>query len=807
MEIVRTKIIIPKRRSDLLSRPRLLQLFHNLDEYKLSILTAPPGYGKTSLLIDAAHTLGVPFCWYTLDALDQDTTRFLTHFIASIKQRFKRFGQQSLALLENARSDLDIDQLTTVLTNEIFETISGRFIVAIDDYHLVDQNQEINYFVNQFTQFVDDNCHLAISSRVPLPLPDLSLFIVRGQANGISFEELAFNKSEIQLLMLRNYDTQLTDNEADSLHRETEGWITGLLLSSQVQQQHEMVDRLRLARASGIGLYDYLADQVLNQQPEPVREFLLQSSLLEEFNAALCERVYGSHHDWPQLITTLLQTNLFVIPVENDEGLWIRYHHLFQEFLRNRMEQHHPARAKQIRQRLAEIYMEQEQWERAYDLYRQLNDTPKIIDLIKRANYSLLKNGHQATLVKWIDALDDFRSEPEIMALRGFLTINFGQNGTGPNPGLLYLDRAVEALRDSPVKLSQVLIWRARVNYVRANYAVSLQDIDKALELLLIDEQTNLYVDALRYKGMNLIDLGRPSEAIALLEEAATVCDETTFSYINMALGIAYENTGSYEAAKRTYNKALAYWNETHNGPLQAFVLNNIAVIQHYSGNYVDAATCLEQSIYYSRQYGNKHSEATAIVSLCDLYKDLDISTEIIEALETTQGLVTEIGDMFLQFYIHLLRAFAQKANPEAQLASLRQARDLAEASNSNYQLGLYKRVAGQLVLATQPQQAISLLTSAIEEHFDQTQKVELAVTKFFLAIAYKIIHNDELATFYLQKTLELAKQLESQHLLIVSGRSARLWLESFLDYGEFRQIVSTYLQKIDDFDDNIPRL
>ena len=138
--VINTKIVVPRRRADLLSRQRLIDLLNELLELKLVIVAAPAGYGKTSLLVDYFAASGLPPCWLSLDPLDQDIPRFLAHFIACIRARFPRFGKVSLGVLQNTDQDqLNLDALVAVIANDAYQNISEHFAVVIDDYHLVEE--------------------------------------------------------------------------------------------------------------------------------------------------------------------------------------------------------------------------------------------------------------------------------------------------------------------------------------------------------------------------------------------------------------------------------------------------------------------------------------------------------------------------------------------------------------------------------------------------------------------------------------------------------------------------------------------
>src|SRR5665811_349896 len=172
--VTRTRILVPRRRLELLSRPRLLNGLFEMMDNKLIIVAAPAGYGKTSLLIDIAHHTELPVCWYSLDLLDQDLLRFAAHFIAALNLRVPKFGDASRAVSQNMTQErINLDLLISSIINDAFENIPEHFIVVLDDYHLVDDSKLINQFVSRFIQEVDENCHLIIASRTLISLPDM----------------------------------------------------------------------------------------------------------------------------------------------------------------------------------------------------------------------------------------------------------------------------------------------------------------------------------------------------------------------------------------------------------------------------------------------------------------------------------------------------------------------------------------------------------------------------------------------------------------------------------------------------------
>jgi ATP/maltotriose-dependent transcriptional regulator MalT len=229
-----TKVILPQRRKDLFTRQRLINLLYDLMDEKLVLVIAPAGYGKTSLLIDFASQVDLPVCWYAVDELDQTAERFFSYFIAALHRRFPEFGDASKAAVRALNPfNPDINQLVSVIVNDAYVHIREHFLIILDDYHLVNNVKEIQTFINRFINESAENCHLILSSRTLLSLPNLPLLVARSQVGGMGFEELAFRADEIQSFVLQYYHVTLSDSASQDLARDTEGWITGLMLSAR----------------------------------------------------------------------------------------------------------------------------------------------------------------------------------------------------------------------------------------------------------------------------------------------------------------------------------------------------------------------------------------------------------------------------------------------------------------------------------------------------------------------------------------------------------------------------------------------
>ncbi|MBE3118231.1 MAG: tetratricopeptide repeat protein, partial [Candidatus Atribacteria bacterium] len=728
--ISRTKIIIPALRPEVLRRARLLARFDDLLEKKLIIMTAPAGYGKTSLLVDFARQSEMPVCWLSLDALDKDPQRFIAYLIAALAERFPNFGKRSNAVLRTVTSfEQDSERLLSSLINEMDDQIDEHFALVVDDYYFVDFIPHIRDLFSRFVSLVGENCHVILASRRLPTLPDITLMVARQQVSGFDLEELAFRPDEIRTLFKKNYGVKLADDATEELVRQTEGWITGLLLSTTEAARRVpdpstaalRASRTRTARATGVDLAVYLDQQVLSQQPPELHQFLLQTSLLEEFDADLCEAVLGAG-DWKKLIEKVKRNSLFVLPV-GPQGKWLRYHHLFGEFLQERILQESPETANTILARLADVYEERRQWEKAYALTRQLGNPDALAGLVERVGTLVLLSEHLITLQSWLDVFPAalLEKRPVLLSLKGTL---LGALGDG-RAALPLLDRAIAMFQNASdlPGLSLTLVRRAAARRIVGDYSGAIQDADEVFQLGKKSPALKMEIaEAARFKGICLFRLGQVEEAARFLEDSLhrfeLLGEAEGIARLQMDLGWVCQETGKHAAAAQFYQKALAEWKRENNLYSQAYALNNLAVLYYMQGDYELAVRTLEEGLACARQGGFRWQEAMQLASLGDVLSDLDEYESAHQTYATATGLAQQVSYQFLVNYLLLAQARLARLRGRFKEAHshLQEVRPLIQAAGSNHESGLLYLESGCLSLAeTHLQPALSELQSALD--------------------------------------------------------------------------------------------
>ncbi len=813
LPISRTKITIPALRPEILHRARLLALFDDLLDKKLIIVAAPAGYGKTTLLVDFARQSHMPVCWLSLDALDKDPQRFCAYLIAALENRFPKFGKESRGVLRSLTGrEQETEHLLSALVNEIDGQIDEHFALVVDDYQFVDGVSAIRDLFSRFIFLAGENCHVVLSSRRLPTLPDITLMVARQQVTGFDLEQLAFQPSEIRSLFELDYGITLPENSLQELMHQTEGWITGLHLSASIATR-TIPDLTKAARTAGVDLADYLDQQVLSQQSEEVRDFLLRSSLLEEFDADLCAEVFGPGH-WKRLLRTVQQNNLFVLSVGN-EGKFLRYHHLFQEFLQERFREEEPEAAQAILSRLAEVYQTHHDWEKAYALYRQGGNTSLLVNLVEEAGTPLLVSERLLTLQTWLDDLPSSLIErrPRLLSLKGALLCSVGDG----NVALDLLDQAITAFReeDDLPDLALAFVRRAAANRLVGDYSSSLQDAEEALRLC--ENRLNLEAvcaEAERFKGLNQYHLGKMKEAAASLEHSLKIYEriheEASISRLHMELGLTFAASGNPTSAFNYYNLALASFRRENKFLSEANVLNNLGVMYHQHGDFEKAVHCFEEGVECARLGSSPRQEALLLVSLGDIYVDLDEFGSAAQTYSNAAEIVKKIRYQFLANYIKTVLARLARLEQRFKDAHLNldEAKPLILAGGSDYESGLLHLEYGCLHLAEgKPALSIASLERALDLFQGGGMVVEASLTHVWMAAAFMASKHAKMAVSHIKTLMETIQPETTEMPIIQAFRRAGTLLAGLQVDEEVGAVLAAWLERAAEAEAALPKL
>src|SRR5437764_2446617 len=334
-----TKLHRPLPRAHLVRRPQLAARLTQGVMGQLTLVSAPAGFGKTTLLAQWFAESGMPVAWLSLEAGDNELVRFLSYLIAALQTLDPRVGAVALALLQMPQQ-ARAETVLTLLTNDVGShgRDGGDFALVLDDYHVIEAkaiDQSLTYLV----EHLPPQMHLVIATREDPQLP-LARLRARGHLTELRATDLRFTPSEAAAFLNQGMGLNLSAEDIAALETRTEGWIAGLQLAALSLQGHQdSTSFIKSFTGSHHFVLDYLVEEVLQQQPESIQTFLLRTSILDGLCGSLCDAVLlNPSVSGSATLEYIEHANLFLVPLDN-ERRWYRYHHLFADLLRQRLEQ------------------------------------------------------------------------------------------------------------------------------------------------------------------------------------------------------------------------------------------------------------------------------------------------------------------------------------------------------------------------------------------------------------------------------------------------------------------------------------
>lgn len=405
--VLTTKLLAPPARSDTIDRPALNQRLSEALAGRLTVISAPPGFGKTTAVVNwhpSVADQGWRLGWVSLDSGDNDLARFLTYLVYGFSVLGDDFGDDTLSVLETvqgAAAGYDWHVPVTVLLNEL-ERNAEPVLLVLDDYHEIVE-PGIHSALTYLVEHLPVTARIIITSRTDPPL-SLPLLRARRELTEIGVDQLRFTNEEASAFVRDVMGLDLTADQIAELERRTEGWIAGLLLAAlSVGDASNPAEVIASFGGAHHFVFDYLAEEVLHRQPAELQQFLLQTSVLDQLSADLCNAITG-RDDSADVLTTLDDANLFVVRLDQSRN-WYRYHHLFGEFLSSRFRRDDPDGWQQAHLRAAETYTGLRLYHQAIDHTLAINDYGRTADLIVETGMRTINAGRTATLRRWFAAL------------------------------------------------------------------------------------------------------------------------------------------------------------------------------------------------------------------------------------------------------------------------------------------------------------------------------------------------------------------------------------------------------------------
>jgi LuxR family transcriptional regulator, maltose regulon positive regulatory protein len=407
--ILATKLYIPSPQPKVVLRPRLIERLNEGLHRRLTLISAPAGFGKTTLLGEWLAGCERPAAWLSLDEADSDPTRFLAYLVAALQTIAVDIGEGVLGALKSPQPP-PAESLLTTLLNEI-ATIEDDLALVLDDYHVIDAKL-VDDALTFLIEHLPPRMHLIIATREDPNLP-LARLRARGQLAELRAADLRFTPSEAAEFLEGAMGLSLSAEDIAALETRTEGWIAGLQLAAiSLQGRKDATNFIESFTGSHHFVLDYLVEEVLQQQSESVQSFLLRTSILDHLCGPLCDAVLlDPSASGQETLEYIEHANLFLIPLD-DERHWYRYHHLFAELLRQRLHQGAASSTGDERRGVAELHVRASQWFEDHGLEIEAfqhaaaaNDVERAERLIEGEGVPLYFRGTVAPVLKWLESL------------------------------------------------------------------------------------------------------------------------------------------------------------------------------------------------------------------------------------------------------------------------------------------------------------------------------------------------------------------------------------------------------------------
>jgi LuxR family maltose regulon positive regulatory protein len=521
--ILTTKLYAPPIRSELVMRQRLLDKLSASQHRKLTLISAPAGFGKTTLVSEWIAQSDQHFAWLSLDAGDADPNRFLMYILKAFQTAHPEFGHDLVEILGTTQTP-QIELIVSQIINNLV-TLDARILLVLDDYHTL-ESTAIDDIIAFLLDRLPPQLHLVMTTRED-PSFSTARLRARGELLEIRADDLRFTVSEATAFLNQQMGFELTPEAVAKLEARTEGWIAALqMVAISMRDRVDTTDFIDNFTGSHRYILDYLVDEVLRHQPHEVVEFLLQTATLDRMCGALCDAVTGAHNG-QEMLELLEQKNMLVVPLD-DERQWYRYHHLFADVLRLHAHQSMPEQISVLHQRASNWYEKNGLRSDAIRYALIAKDYEQSANLIELSWPFVAQSIQAAEFLEWVEMLPDdiLENRPVLIAAYAWALLDTRNLDDAEQ----YLKKAENWLNiiDNQDKHSAVIVNQAQFKLLsgtiaaaRAYLAQARHNIDETIHYAQ-RALTLLPQDQHYWRGINALFLGLAQWANSQLDEAYT---------------------------------------------------------------------------------------------------------------------------------------------------------------------------------------------------------------------------------------------------------------------------------------------
>jgi LuxR family transcriptional regulator, maltose regulon positive regulatory protein len=645
--------------------------------YKLVLLHAPAGYGKTTLLVDFARQSNLSCCWYALDRSDIDIITFLEYLLASIRTRFPLFGASLDSLLVEAKvGDVDqrqakyrLEKVVEALLEALITEIRERFALVLCNYHEVNASQEINSLINQLLRR-PSSCVLVLESRA---IPDLEFatLLARREMIAINSDLFRLSSQEIQQLAIVQGVAPLSDMEAEQLARAFDGWMAGVLLGTRLgdvrflsRKRDSSVPLLRGLSERSIDqqfLFAYVVNEVFTQHPDEYA-FLKDASVLQEMSPAMCAALLDiSPSEAQDHLQYLEQYGLFVTHSGSDPQITYTCHPVLRELFTDDLHRQAPERFTMRHQRAAELLYAEHDYEHAiYHAHKAGADDMMAHFIIEIAEEIFIQK-YMETLPQWIDMLPCMILEryPQLLLIRAKIFLKRGEYSQAfpllDTASTVYTNtQAIIDQNDLLAMQTEIMILRSKALFQAGKYQESQTLCEQLLDITPIDAVTIRAEAHFRF-GICANLLGDLTSGVEHLQKALQLWGRHTVSLqtadTHSALASTYSLMGNFVLVEHHLLYAISYNDQLHDVRGKVNNLIRMSTYKQRQGAFAEAESVSLQALEVARNSGFVREEAYILEELGEIYQDQGYYDQSLKSLDKSIALGRQVGDNYLVNY------------------------------------------------------------------------------------------------------------------------------------------------------------
>lgn len=812
--LLTTKLHIPQVAGDLVHRPHLIDRLNRGVERKLTLISAPAGYGKTSLAAAWLQTHSRKVAWLSLDEEDSDLNVFLGYLVAAIRTVFPDACPQTEVLFNTSQMP-SLDYIATTFLNEI-TSLADSFILVLDDFQTI-RNDLIHELITKLIHHLPSNMHLVVCSRTDPHIHIAQLRVYR-QMTEIRISELCFNREDINYYLEQVLGEKQSIETVTLLEEKTEGWIAGIRLAAiSMRESEDMAAFVKAFKGVHYNVMDFLVDEVLASQPQAVNDFLLQTSLLKRFCVPLCEAVTDFNFDESQKrLVEIEQQNLFLVPLDYERN-WYRYHNLFQDLLRRRLHN------RLSREEVAKLHGKASAWlaQNGYigEALRHTLAAGAVTEaarLVEQNRHDALNREEWATLERWLELLPEetIQGNPALLLAEAWILDIRGQLGGIPH--LLQEAEALLSTDDAAYAESELQGLRGEID---ALWCIVLQWSDKcqqALEhgLRAVDNIPNAFSFArsmaVTFLALAYQSTGQAKTALALLgKHLASANGQHVTLIARMLYGQTYVHLleGNLNQAAQTIDQ-VQHMLRTAVLPIVDVVVHWLSGRIKYEWNDLDAAREHLNSVFDLRYGGAYIMAHDSMLTLALTYHSIGKKEKADETMDALRGFAQESGNLgrlheidSFEARLSILRGNVQPAAHWAETVHL------DKPKTTFFFLEFPWATKARVLIAQGTEASLREATRSLEELLVYAESLNITYRQIellaHLALAYQAQGQTDDALQTLERSVNLAKPGGFIRTFVDLGRP----IDELLKQLEQRGVAPDYINRILDAFLQIPEI